>query len=361
MEGVYSHPVYGGNRDYRGWKAFGYAGDVHGVRFPQIGPPDAPWNVYGGYAPEEMACRGRRAHEALGADRRGARGARAVGRYASLRLARPPRAQPAARSSTTRSGPIRDVTANWLAYQPAQAFCVKPNVGQYTPGGDGPTGTGRDPACRRSGFARGATGLVGDQRPHADPVPRVPAAVHRLLEDPERRQPADLLRPRARLLPAGVGELHATRSTRSRTAPTPRTSPTTSCSRRRARRRSSSIGGARPAPVASGYTTDTLNFVHTAVQGPYYIGPWYVNRGGRRIYGVYLDVDVADATAVPGRRQPNDDRLRRRLQLAARRCPNDARLVLRGLRRLVGAQRLDRQPVRHAAVRGSSAASRSTS
>jgi hypothetical protein len=54
LEGVYSHPVYGGNRDYRAWKAFGYQGDVHGVRFPHIGPADAPWNRYGGYAPEEM-------------------------------------------------------------------------------------------------------------------------------------------------------------------------------------------------------------------------------------------------------------------------------------------------------------------
>jgi gluconate 2-dehydrogenase gamma chain len=54
LEGVYSHPVYGGNRDYAAWRAFGYAGDVHGVRFPHIGPADAPWNVFGGYAPEEM-------------------------------------------------------------------------------------------------------------------------------------------------------------------------------------------------------------------------------------------------------------------------------------------------------------------
>ena len=54
LEGTYSHPVYGGNRDYTAWKAFGYAGDVHGVRFPGIGPPDAPWNLYGGYAPQEM-------------------------------------------------------------------------------------------------------------------------------------------------------------------------------------------------------------------------------------------------------------------------------------------------------------------
>jgi hypothetical protein len=54
LEGVYSHPAYGGNKGYRAWDAFGYAGDVHGVRFPNIGPPRAPWNVYGGYAPQEM-------------------------------------------------------------------------------------------------------------------------------------------------------------------------------------------------------------------------------------------------------------------------------------------------------------------
>jgi gluconate 2-dehydrogenase gamma chain len=54
LEGVYAHPVYGGNRDYGAWKAFAYQGDVHGVRFPGVGPADAPWNVYGGYAPQEM-------------------------------------------------------------------------------------------------------------------------------------------------------------------------------------------------------------------------------------------------------------------------------------------------------------------
>ena len=59
LEGVYAHPAYGGNRGYRAWRAFGYAGDVHGVRFPHIGPPDAPWNVHGGYAPEEMAQPGK--------------------------------------------------------------------------------------------------------------------------------------------------------------------------------------------------------------------------------------------------------------------------------------------------------------
>lgn len=54
MEGVYSHPVYGGNAEYVAWRTFGYAGDVHGVRYPHEGDPSAPWNVYGGYGPIEM-------------------------------------------------------------------------------------------------------------------------------------------------------------------------------------------------------------------------------------------------------------------------------------------------------------------
>lgn len=55
MEGVYAHPVYGGNAGFRAWRDLGYQGDVHGVRHPGIGPPGAAWNRYGGYAPEEMA------------------------------------------------------------------------------------------------------------------------------------------------------------------------------------------------------------------------------------------------------------------------------------------------------------------
>ena len=52
MEGAYSHPVYGGNKDFRAWEDLCYQGDVHGVRFP---PGSGPWHDYGGYSPEEMA------------------------------------------------------------------------------------------------------------------------------------------------------------------------------------------------------------------------------------------------------------------------------------------------------------------
>jgi hypothetical protein len=57
MEGVYSHPVYGGNANYRAWETFGYQGDVHGIRYPAVGSAGA-WNEFGGYAPEEMISPG---------------------------------------------------------------------------------------------------------------------------------------------------------------------------------------------------------------------------------------------------------------------------------------------------------------
>ena len=96
MEGAYSHPVYGGNVLPSGadpekygiagqsgyaptWQWLGFGGDVHGVRFSNSdsqrsstspwlettnpGPRGAvagqgSWNIFGGYAPKEMAAAG---------------------------------------------------------------------------------------------------------------------------------------------------------------------------------------------------------------------------------------------------------------------------------------------------------------
>lgn len=63
MEGAYSHPVYGGNTGYRAWQSVGFAGDVHGVRFPSTQYSQGSWNVYGGYAPEEILAVGSAANE----------------------------------------------------------------------------------------------------------------------------------------------------------------------------------------------------------------------------------------------------------------------------------------------------------
>jgi gluconate 2-dehydrogenase gamma chain len=61
LEAVYSHPVYGGNKDYIGWQSVGYAGDVHGVRFPGGFDPAAdaePWRKFGGYSADEIPLPG---------------------------------------------------------------------------------------------------------------------------------------------------------------------------------------------------------------------------------------------------------------------------------------------------------------
>ncbi|MGH9301156.1 MAG: gluconate 2-dehydrogenase subunit 3 family protein [Acidimicrobiales bacterium] len=62
MEGTYSHPVYGGNRDFKAWQWLGFGGDVHGVRFPKVGSHGS-WNIYGGYSPEEIIQPGSAATE----------------------------------------------------------------------------------------------------------------------------------------------------------------------------------------------------------------------------------------------------------------------------------------------------------
>ena len=52
-------------------------------------------------------------------------------------------------------GPISDVTRDWQSYQPADTFCVKPDVNEYAAGGIGPTTTGRRSRLR-------AVGLLAD-------------------------------------------------------------------------------------------------------------------------------------------------------------------------------------------------------
>lgn len=58
---------------------------------------------------------------------------------------------------------------------------------------------------------------------------------------------------------------------------------------------------------AMSYVTDTVFFHHTETQGPYFIGPWYVNEAGETVHGVYMDVDVASATSFGN---PNLDEIR---------------------------------------------------
>jgi hypothetical protein len=188
-------------------------------------------------------------------------------------------------------GPMTDVSAHWQRYQPARAFCIKPDAPQYTPGGTGATATGADPACRRSGFPAGATGLA------------------------KIKIRAPLLCPGCRRLFINFSKIptsggahghvyyHLASANFTYTVDPVAHSPNT---KNFTNDKLVTPGGSLQEVLVSAfdlhaiaYVTDTSDFVHTAIQGPYYIGPWYLNRKGRRINGVYLDVDVEDAARFP--------------------------------------------------------------
>ena len=194
-------------------------------------------------------------------------------------------------------GPMRDVTASWRQYQPANLFCVQPNVPQYTPGGVGPTVTGRNRACRHSGFRRSAKGLVVV----TVRTPTLCSGCHRLFIDFSKIPAGD---PPVYYYPRGHVFYRLASSNSTYTVDPLDHSPNTkNFTNDKLLSPSGSpqeqLIGAGDQHQMFGYVTDTAHFVHTAIQGPYYIGPWYVNRSGRRVRGVYLDVDVADATQYP--------------------------------------------------------------
>jgi hypothetical protein len=201
-------------------------------------------------------------------------------------------------------GPIRDVTVHWQSYQPANTFCIKPATDEYTPDGTGATVGGANPACRGSGFSRTAKGLVIIHVP----TPTLCPGCRRLFIDFSKIPRQD---PPGRYYPRGHVFYRLESVNNTYTLDPIDHSPNTKnftndellAPNGSAQDR---IIGALDLHQALGYTTDTLNFIHTKIQGLCYAGPWYVGRTGRRIDGVYFDVDVADATALPGGAETND-------------------------------------------------------
>jgi hypothetical protein len=184
-------------------------------------------------------------------------------------------------------GPLSDVTCEWQHYQPAEEFCVKPDAPEFTPGGTGPlTADGNDPECRFSGFEPGDTDLYKVQIE----TPLLCAGCRRYFIDMSQ-------------IPEGQSLGHAfyvlasfnPTYTIDPIAHSPNTKNFTN----------DHLVSPPGTPIATvvtaldtyakEYVTHTTKFAHTAIQGPYYIGPWYVNREGERIHGLYLDVNVGDA------------------------------------------------------------------
>lgn len=192
-------------------------------------------------------------------------------------------------------GPIVDVTSSWQAYQPAAEFCVKPDVFEFS-GNSGATATGADAACAFSGFAVTETALYKVRIT----TPILCAGCRRLLIKysliPQDNSPPFFYahgKAYFRLQSPNWGY------TVDPKAHSPNVKNVTND-------KVVAPDGSFQEQVthafdlhAMSYVGDTAHFAHSAVQGPWYIGPWYLSRDGRRIVGAYLDVDVMGAVQLP--------------------------------------------------------------
>jgi hypothetical protein len=192
-------------------------------------------------------------------------------------------------------GPLIDVTARWTDFQPATVFCVRPDRFEAS-GPTGATSTGSDPACRRSGFRPGVRGLYKvDIR-----TPTLCAGCRRFFID-YSKIPAENAPPLYYAHGHAYFRLQSWNFTYTvdPIAHSPNVKNFTND-------KLIAPTGSVAEDVATmfdlysmAYVSDTKFFVHSQVQGPYYIGPWYLNRAGRRVVGAYLDLNVMNAQELP--------------------------------------------------------------
>jgi hypothetical protein len=185
-------------------------------------------------------------------------------------------------------GPLVDVTNVWLEYQPADRFCVKPDVFQFTD--VGPTVDGDDPACARSGFAVDETGLVVIEVQ----TPPLCNGCRRIFLDYTRIPPPSASQYR---YARGHAYFHLGSFNPFYTVEPIAHSPNI---KNFTNDKAFVPDGSLQEPYvwafdthARAYTANTVHTVHSDVQGPYYTGPWYVNTAGRRVTGSFLDIVVA--------------------------------------------------------------------
>jgi hypothetical protein len=189
-------------------------------------------------------------------------------------------------------GPISNVTADWQYYQPASDFCVPDQVAEI-PSDTQDTQTGSTPACAFSGFTSADSGLYEVKIA----TPPLCATCVRLFIDYAAIQASAL---------GTYSQGHAFYRLSSGN-PTYSSSPVAHSPNIKNFTNDYLVSPPDSAqsqvfsnvdPHLLTYAADTAHFAHTTVQGPYYIGPWYLNQDGDRIDGAYIDVGLSQATGL---------------------------------------------------------------
>jgi len=208
-------------------------------------------------------------------------------------------------------GPMIDVTDQAADYQPASTFCVKPNVmdptDQLLGHATDQTTPPSDPDCAASIAAGLAPSDAGPLYKGHVVAPKLCKGCRRLFFDysqiPAENDPAHFL-----YYAHGHIYLHLSSLNPFYTVNPVAHSPNV---KNFTNDKLVSPSGSILEQLigqfdlhAVAYVGDTANYAHTAVQGPYYIGPGYLhcNRGGhhcRRIDGAYLDVNIGAEPALP--------------------------------------------------------------
>ena len=190
-------------------------------------------------------------------------------------------------------GPLVDVTSDWQAYQPSDDFCVHPTVFEFPATTE--NSTGATPACTGSGFASTDTGLYEVKIA----TPPLCTGCRRLFLDYSKIDLGTSSAPTAH----GHAYFRFMSFNQSYKISPVAHSPNIK------NLNNDFLVSPPGTPISTltaaadqydwAYTGDTANFAHIAAQGPYYVGPWYINTAGQKVYGAYLDVDLSGATQLP--------------------------------------------------------------
>jgi hypothetical protein len=195
-------------------------------------------------------------------------------------------------SVTDPVGTISNVSSNWAYYQPASDFCVPDQVFEF-PSDSENTQTGANPACAFSGFSSTDTGLYEVKIS----TPPLCSTCARLFIDYSQAQPNALGESAQGHAYYRLSSANLTYAS-SPVAHSPNIKNFTNDWLIAPPGSAQATAAATVDPHLLSYAAETARFAHTTSQGPYYIGPWYVNTAGQRINGAFIDVDLSQAVQL---------------------------------------------------------------